>query len=155
MGAAPRRVQHIVEAMATAEGPAERARLRGWGGPAVVRAEVDAAEAALRDAQVFGWGERGARWYQWVQCAMAGGAGRVYKWIKAGAPPTPTLVPDPAADRAAGGDGAPAAGTRRWVTSMRGGPAVVARLLEGHWRKFWQRPVAGPLPEQWARAWDA
>eukprot|EP00974_Lingulodinium_polyedra_P105425 10207913-Lingulodinium_polyedra.AAC.1 len=37
---------------------------------------------------------------------------------------------------------------------MRGGPAAVARLLEARWRKFWQRPVAGPMDEEWARAWD-
>eukprot|EP00974_Lingulodinium_polyedra_P015672 1519371-Lingulodinium_polyedra.AAC.1 len=49
-----------------------------------------------------------------------GGAGRLYKWIKAGAPPTPTLVPDPAVDREAGGDGAPVSGSRSWTTAMWG-----------------------------------
>eukprot|EP00974_Lingulodinium_polyedra_P055428 5330357-Lingulodinium_polyedra.AAC.1 len=38
--------------------------------------------------------------------------------------------------------------------ATRGGPAAVARLLEAHWRKLWQRPVAGPMSEEWARAWD-
>eukprot|EP00974_Lingulodinium_polyedra_P071938 6961734-Lingulodinium_polyedra.AAC.1 len=64
---------------------------------------------------------------------MAGGGGRLYRWIKAGAPAVPTLVHDPADPEQA--DDGVRVGTRRWLTALQGGPAAVARTLERHWRK--------------------
>eukprot|EP00974_Lingulodinium_polyedra_P020932 2022865-Lingulodinium_polyedra.AAC.1 len=59
---------------------------------------------------------------------MAGGAGRLYRWIKDGAPAPPALVPDlpPPGD---GGAPAPV-GTRTWIAALRGGPAARLRQLE-------------------------
>eukprot|EP00974_Lingulodinium_polyedra_P097674 9467508-Lingulodinium_polyedra.AAC.1 len=75
----------------------EQARLKGrcWRGPTVLARELAAAEGALRAEQSRAKEDRGQRWYRWVQDAMAGGGGRLHRWIKAGAPAVPTLVHDP------------------------------------------------------------
>eukprot|EP00974_Lingulodinium_polyedra_P023874 2310813-Lingulodinium_polyedra.AAC.1 len=61
---------------------------------------------------------------------MAGGAGRLYRWIKAGAPAVPGLAPDPGAEQGGDNGGPPAAGSRRWIAALRGGPAARLRRLE-------------------------
>eukprot|EP00974_Lingulodinium_polyedra_P054735 5266945-Lingulodinium_polyedra.AAC.1 len=83
---------------------------------------------------------------------MAGGGGRLYRWIKAVAPGVPTLVHDP--DDPEQADDGVRVGTRRWLTAFQGGPAAVARTLGRHWRRLWQRETKAPLPEEWMAALD-
>eukprot|EP00974_Lingulodinium_polyedra_P038914 3728439-Lingulodinium_polyedra.AAC.1 len=66
----------------------ERARMRTvrWRDPAAAAEEIGSAETSLREEQARARQDRGQRWYRWVQDAMAGGGGRLYRWIKAGAP---------------------------------------------------------------------
>eukprot|EP00974_Lingulodinium_polyedra_P016407 1589172-Lingulodinium_polyedra.AAC.1 len=79
--------------MARDVGGEELARMRTvrWRDPAAVAEEIVSAEASLREEQARAKQARGQRWYRWVQDAMAGGGGRLYRWIKAGAPAVPTL----------------------------------------------------------------
>eukprot|EP00974_Lingulodinium_polyedra_P066383 6425065-Lingulodinium_polyedra.AAC.1 len=93
------------------------------------RQEIRDAEAALAEATTATRRRRGQRWYEWVQEAIAGGAGRLYRWIKVGAPPAPASVPDPAAGPDVGGAQALATGSREWLAACRGGPAAQFRLL--------------------------
>ena len=60
------------------------------------------------------------------------------------------LVPDPAAASAP----YPAPFGRAWHLALRGGPAAQLRYLEQHWRQLWQRPSAGPVPEDWLAELD-
>eukprot|EP00974_Lingulodinium_polyedra_P037204 3568500-Lingulodinium_polyedra.AAC.1 len=68
---------------------------------------------------------------------MAGGGGRLYRWIKTGAPAVPTLAHDP--DDPEEAVGGVRVGARRWLNALHGGPAACARALKGHWRRLWQR----------------
>eukprot|EP00974_Lingulodinium_polyedra_P074241 7194454-Lingulodinium_polyedra.AAC.1 len=84
--------------MARGADSVEQTRMRTvrWRDPATVAEEIGRVEASLREEQARARQDRGQRWYRWVQDAMAGGGGRLYRWIKAGAPAVPTLVHDPA-----------------------------------------------------------
>eukprot|EP00974_Lingulodinium_polyedra_P005185 488758-Lingulodinium_polyedra.AAC.1 len=69
----------------------------GWASREAVGAEIAGAEAEYRELAGAAKRRRADGWNRWVQEALSDGAGRLYKWIRAGAPPAPGLVPDPAA----------------------------------------------------------
>eukprot|EP00974_Lingulodinium_polyedra_P129395 11209883-Lingulodinium_polyedra.AAC.1 len=81
-----------------AAAPAERARLEGvnWASRDAIGERIVEAEAEYQRLAAEAKRRRADGWNRWVQDALADGAGRLYKWIRAGGPPAPGLVPDPA-----------------------------------------------------------
>ena len=114
---------------------------------------IDRAEHDHTSKQRQAQARRRESWHEWVHDALGNGGGRLYRWIKADSAVGAPMVPDPSV-LCSEQEVQPR--TRRWLNSLRGGPAAQLRHFEHHWRKLWQRQTkeADDI-EQWLSELDS